>query len=84
MMGVEMFSQEFFDKFGVDTLIEDLNMLRESVRSLEALENLTSYMQEDLDYDKFIIESLQNVLTYYIAHDEYEARVGIPRPRPFV
>lgn len=81
-MGVEMFSQEFFDKFLVDTLIEDLNMLRESVVRLEALENLTSYMQEDLDYDRFMVESLQNVLTYYIPYHDYEERVGVPHPRP--
>ena len=81
-MGVEKFSQEFFDKFVVDTLIEDLNILRESVAELEALEELKPYQEQDLDYDRSLIESLQHVLTYYIPYHDYEARVGISHPRP--
>jgi hypothetical protein len=82
MMGVQKFSQEFFDNFVVDTLIEDLNILYDSVAKLEALEELKPYQEQDLDYDRSLIESLQNVLTYYIPYRDYEARVGIPHPRP--
>jgi hypothetical protein len=82
MMGVQKFSQEFFDIVVVDTLIEDLNILREFVAKLEALEELKPYQEQDLDYDRSLIESLQNVLTYYIPYQAYEERVGVPHPRP--
>jgi hypothetical protein len=82
MMGVQKFSQEFFDNFVVDTLIEDLNILYDSVAKLEALEELKPYQEQDLDADRFFIESLQNVLTYYIPYQAYEERVGVPHPRP--
>ena len=81
-MGVQKFSQEFFDNFVVDTLIEDLNILYDSVAKLEALEELKPYQEQDLDYDRSLIESLQNVLTYYIPYQAYEERVGVPHPRP--
>jgi hypothetical protein len=82
MMGVEKFSQEFFDNFHVNTMIQDLNNLRKDVVRLEALEELKPYQEQDLDADRFFIESLQNVLTYYIPYHDYEARVGISHPRP--
>jgi len=82
MMGVEKFSQEFYDMFHIETLIRDLNYLRVDVARLEALEELKPYQEQDLDANKFFIESLQNVLTYYIPYRDYEARVGIPHPRP--
>jgi len=74
--------EEFLEAYIVNTLIEDLNILCDSVAKLEALEELKPYQKQDLDYDKFMIESLQNVLTYYIPYHDYEARVGIPHPRP--
>jgi hypothetical protein len=82
MMGVEKFSQEFYDMFHVETLIRDLNYLRVDVARLEALKELKPYQEQDLDANKFFIESLQNVLTYYIPYQAYEERVGIPHPRP--
>jgi hypothetical protein len=82
MMGVEKFSQEFYDMFHIETLIRDLNYLRVDVARLEALEELKPYQEQDLDADRFFIESLQNVLTYYIPYHDYEERVGVPHPRP--
>jgi hypothetical protein len=82
MMGVEKFSQEFFDNFHVNTMIQDLNNLRKDVVRLEALEELKPYQEQDLDADRFFIQSLQNVLTYYIPYHDYEERVGVPHPRP--
>ena len=82
MMGVEKFSQEFFDNFHVNTLIQDLNNLRKDVVRLEALKERKPYQDQDLDADRFFIESLQNVLTYYIPYHDYEERVGVPHPRP--
>ena len=78
-------SEEFLDKVLVDTLIEDLNMIREGATRLEALEYLKKiapYQQEDLDYDRVLIKSIQDVLTYYLPHDEYEEKVGVPHPFP--
>ena len=78
-------SQEFLDKVLVDTLIEDLNMIREGAVRLEALEQLkeiASYQQDDLDYDRVMIMSLEAVLTYYIPHNDYEKTVGVPHPFP--
>jgi len=82
MMGVEKFSQEFFDNFHVNTMIQDLNNLRKDVVRLEALKERKPYQDQDLDADRFFIESLQNVLTYYIPYHDYEERVGVPHPRP--
>ena len=82
MMGVEKFSQEFFDNFHVNTMIQDLNNLRKDVVRLEALKKRKPYQDQDLDADRFFIESLQNVLTYYIPYHDYEERVGVPHPRP--
>jgi hypothetical protein len=82
MMGVEKFSQEFFDNFHVNTMIQDLNNLRKDAARLEALKELKPYQEQDLDANKFFIESLQNVLTYYIPYQAYEERVGVPHPRP--
>lgn len=82
MMGTQKFSQEFFDIVVVDTLIEDLNILRESVARLDALKERKPYQDQDLDANRFFIESLQNVLTYYIPYHDYEERVGVPHPRP--
>jgi hypothetical protein len=81
-MGVEKFSQEFFDNFHVNTMIQDLNNLRKDVVRLEALKERKPYQDQDLDADRFFIESLQNVLTYYIPYHDYEERVGVPHPRP--
>lgn len=78
-------SEEFLDKVLVDTLIEDLNMIREGATRLETLEYLKEiapYQQEDLDYDRVLIKSIQDVLTYYLPHDEYEEKVGVPHPFP--
>ena len=78
-------SEEFLDKVLVDTLIEDLNMIREGATRLETLEYLkeiAAYQQEDLDYDRVLIKSIQDVLTYYLPHDEYEEKVGVPHPFP--
>ena len=78
-------SEEFLDKVLVDTLIEDLNMIREGATRLKALEYLkeiAAYQQEDLDYDRVLIKSIQDVLTYYLPHDEYEEKVGVPHPFP--
>jgi hypothetical protein len=82
MMSVEKFSQEFFDNFHVNTMIQDLNNLRKDVVRLEALKERKPYQDQDLDADRFFIESLQNVLTYYIPYHDYEERVGVPHPRP--
>ena len=75
-------SEKFLDNFVMDTLIEDLNHLRKDVARLETLEELKPCQEQDLDYDKFMIESLKNVLTYYIPYNDYEAKVGVPHPRP--
>lgn len=78
-------AQEFLDKVLVDTLIEDLNMIRRGATRLEALEyrkEIAPYQQEDLDYDRVLIKSIQDVLTYYLPHDEYEEKVGVPHPFP--
>ena len=75
-------SAEFLDEYVVDTLILDLNIIRQSVIILEAKSELQPWQEQDLDYDKFLIESLQNILTYYIPYDDYETKVGIPHPRP--
>ena len=78
-------SEEFLDKVLVDTLIEDLNMIREGatrLKDLEYLKQIAPYQQEDLDYDRVLIKSIQDVLTYYLPHDEYEEKVGVPHPFP--
>jgi len=78
-------SEEFLDEYVVDTLIEDLNMIRQGVARLEGLEYLkeiATFQQQDLDYDRVLIKSIQDVLTYYIPHDDYEEKVGVPHPFP--
>ena len=74
--------EEYIDNVVVDTLIEDLHILREEIRALEALETLEPYQQQDLDYNKSMIKSIRNVLTYYIPYHDYEEKVGEPCPRP--
>ena len=78
-----IFNQEFLDNFIQEILLTDLTNLRLQVAGLLALDNIKDYQQEDLDYNQFAIESIQNTLSYYIPWDEYEEKVGVPYPFQF-
>lgn len=67
---------ETADSIVVNVLKEDLLNVRQNIRNIEErmkFEAVASYVLEDLEYDKKLLEALSTVLAYHMVHGEYQA-----------
>jgi hypothetical protein len=65
---------EAADEIVRTSLKEDYVCVRQNIRNIEDImkfEAVSSYVLEDLEYDKRLIEALSTVLAYHMAHDDH-------------
>ena len=64
-------SDETVDGLIKDVLIKDYRGFVKRVKQLEAIENPEPWQQADLDDERYFLNAMKIMLTYYLEHDRY-------------